>query len=206
MAAEVTDIQIVCSQYNVDVIPESFTEENEKILTVTKITNHPDYDPGTDEDDGANLKGPYAGNDISVYHVDDTKFRLKEGEVWPACLPRDEGPSSTGASQDFFAGWLDAEPVYRVQETASLKDYRESYLLPRKSQVQLVECSDPAWMNSSSFYPAGTLCYKDPSESSCFQFGNSGSSVMTHFTDSGGTERFAFTGPLSMHKGCDQVS
>ena len=37
-----------------------------------------------------------------------------------------------------------------------------------------------------------------------FQFGNSGSSVMTHFTEDG-ESRFAFAGPLSMHKGCDQV-
>ena len=109
MAAEVTDIQIVCSQYNVDAIPESFTEENERILKVTKITNHPNYSPGTEEDRNANLKGPYAGSDISVYHVDDTEFRMKEGEVWPACLPREDGPATAGASRDFFAGWLDPE-------------------------------------------------------------------------------------------------
>ena len=38
----------------------------------------------------------------------------------------------------------------------------------------------------------------------CPQFGNSGSSVMTHFTEDG-ESRYAFAGPLSMHKGCDQV-
>ena len=36
-------------------------------------------------------------------------------------------------------------------------------------------------MNSTSFYPARTVCYRDPSEGSCFQHGNSGSSVMTFF-------------------------
>ena len=36
-------------------------------------------------------------------------------------------------------------------------------------------------MNSTSFYPARTVCFRDPSEGSCFQHGNSGSSVMTFF-------------------------
>ena len=35
---------------------------------------------------------------------------------------------------------------------------------------------------------------------------NSGSSVMTYFKANGRDEAYAFTGPLSMHKGCDKAS
>ena len=171
MAAEKEDLKIVCNLYNIDVIPEKVTKEDEIIITITKISNHPSYSPGFPEDTGANQKGPYAGNDISVYHVDDSKMKLEEGKLWPACLPRDDDPSrdKTSPSKDFFAGWLDAEPYYRLKADTSVKTFRNSYLKPRKTQMTNVECEDPAWMRAHSFYPAGTLCYKDPSESSCYQ-------------------------------------
>ena len=194
-------MKIVCNLYNIDVKPESFTDEDEIVIPIRKIKNHPDYKLGVleDQDIAANQKGPYAGNDISVYHVDDSKMMLEEGKLWPACLPRDEEPrrDETIPSQDFFAGWLDPEPYYRINDVTPVTIFRNSYLQPRKTQMVQVECKDPAWMRSKSFYPAGTLCYKDPSEGSCFQFGNSGSSVMTHFTK-GGESRYAFAGPLSM--------
>ena len=52
-----------------------------------------------------------------------------------------------------------------------------------------------------TFYPAATECYRDPSISSCFLFGNSGSGVLRKFTP----DKYAFTGPLSMSKSCDQI-
>jgi hypothetical protein len=205
--AEPGDIQIVCGQYNIDAIPEAFTPEEEKVLKVIKITNHPWYTPGTNEDVGANVKGPYAGNDISVYHVDDAGVYLNKETMWPACLPRAEEAvqSRTTQTKDFFSGWMDPEPYYRISNKNKVGVYRKTYLFPRKSQAARVDCKDPDWMRSTSFYPAATLCYKDPAEASCFQFGNSGSSVMTHFKD-GEKDRYAFTGPLSMHKGCDEVN
>ena len=59
-------------------------------------------------------------------------------------------------------------------------------------------------MNTTTFYPAGTECYRDPSKSSCFVFGNSGSGALRPIAING-TERYAFTGPLSMTKSCDSV-
>ena len=56
-------------------------------------------------------------------------------------------------------------------------------------------------VNKDTFYPAGTKCYVDPSRSSCFLFGNSGSGVLRKFTP----DKYAFTGPLSMSKSCDQI-
>ena len=73
-------------------------------------------------------------------------------------------------------------------------------------------CKDPAWMRSNSnafskeetFYPAGTECYRDPSQGSCFLFGNSGSGLVRKFNKSSPSQH-AFTGPLSMSKSCDQI-
>ena len=59
-------------------------------------------------------------------------------------------------------------------------------------------------MNTSTFYPAATECYRDPSQGSCFSFGNSGSGAMRKTTIDG-EERYAFAGPLSMTKSCDSV-
>ena len=71
-------------------------------------------------------------------------------------------------------------------------------------QVEKIECKDPEWMKTNTFYPAGTECYRDPSQSSCFLFGNSGSGALRTITKDG-EKRYAFTGPLSMTKSCDSV-
>ena len=79
-------------------------------------------------------------------------------------------------------------------------------------------CKDPAWMrsnddneakqrqfsNENTFYPAGTECYRDPSQGSCFLFGNSGSGLVRPFNESS-PDQHAYTGPLSMSKSCDQI-
>ena len=59
-------------------------------------------------------------------------------------------------------------------------------------------------MNTDTFYPAATECYRDPSQSSCFVFGNSGSGVLREITVNG-EGRYAFTGPFSMSKSCDSL-
>merc|ERR1719400_580133 len=75
---------------------------------------------------------------------------------------------------------------------------------------------DPSWMRTSNgttqdtFYPAGTKCYVDPSRSSCFLFGNSGSGVIRSITpksnESKESAQYAYTGPLSMSKSCDDIT
>jgi hypothetical protein len=104
---------------------------------------------------------------------------------------------------------MDPEPTYRIEGDERLATHTLNYFLPRHTQVQKVKCADPDWMKSKTYYPPATICYKDPSESSCFQNGNSGSSVMAHFNakfnETHNVPAYAFTGPLSMHKGCDQT-
>ena len=196
----------VCQVYNVGPVPESETDEEELILTVTRIANHPRYQSGQEEEEETEIftDGPYRGHDISVYHVNDDKLRLKEGKLWPACLPRLEFKDSDPA---FFAGWKDQEPIHRLASDVKVSSITRNDYFPRWVKVKNVTCADPGWMNSKTFYPARTMCFKDPSEASCFQHGNSGSSVMTYFKEgNGGNGAYAFTGPLSMHKGCDKAS
>ena len=59
-------------------------------------------------------------------------------------------------------------------------------------------------MKTTTFYPMGTECYRDPSQGSCFSFGNSGSGALRKTTIDG-KERYAFAGPLSMSKSCDSI-
>ena len=200
MLAEPKDLQIVCRVHNVGPVPESETEDEEIVLTVTAFANHPQFE--ADDDKGSQIGGPYKGYDISVYHVDDRNLRLEEGKLWPACLPRF---NLDDLDQAFFAGWKDQEPLYAIDEDVKVSAITDSDYLPRRVQVQRMDCKDPEWMESDTFYPARTLCYRDPSQGSCFQHGNSGSSVMTFFNTADGTGSYAFTGPLSMHKGCDKV-
>ena len=61
--------------------------------------------------------------------------------------------------------------------------------------------------NQSTFYPEGVLCARDPSASSCFQFGNSGSALLLPFVGwPGGPRRYSWAGSLSMYRGCDQAT
>ena len=83
--------------------------------------------------------------------------------------------------------------------------------------MEEVTCRDPSWMRTTTwvqssgstkdtFYPAATKCYRDPTQASCFLFGNSGSGVVRRFTtEEQEVEQFAFTGPLSMSKSCDNI-
>ena len=60
-------------------VSESFTPEEEIILPVLKITNHPLFNIS---------EGPIGGYDVSVYSVNDTALREAEIErLVPACLP-----------------------------------------------------------------------------------------------------------------------
>ena len=57
-----------------------------------------------------------------------------------------------------------------------------------------------------TFYPRATKCYRDPTHSSCFLFGNSGSGVVRPITpEEANITQYAYTGPLSMSKSCDNI-
>ena len=186
------------------------------MLAIDRITNHPNYDPGSQDDRGGDMKGPYAGYDIAVYHLtEESKTKLKKNmkkeALWPACLPKKL--SEYVGSKGIFSGWLDQEPSYRVS-TNKISAYEFNYLTLQTTLVETVPCRDPVWMrsttssfyNEDTFYPKGTECFRDTTQASCFLFGNSGSGVVRQFSKtSSQEEQYAFTGPLSMSKSCDQI-
>ena len=128
-------MNIICSEYSLAIQPEQVSPEKELVLTIERITNFPGYEQGTDEDTGENLKGPYAGGDIAVYHITSqskkkAKKRMSEKTLTPACLPQKDYTNERG----IFAGWLDQEPFYRVG-TADIQTYEEEYLTLRRVEV-----------------------------------------------------------------------
>ena len=137
MAAEASDLNIVCSQSSVQVKPEAGSNDEKQVLHLERITNHPSYSPGTVGDIGADLKGPYAGGDIAVYHLrEESKTKLKRAmiarKLWPACLPK--RPEEYTSRLGIFSGWLDQEPFYRVS-TDKISAYEINYLTLRATQV-----------------------------------------------------------------------
>ena len=62
---------IICGENNIDVKPEAFSAENEIVLTIKRIIIHPDY-IASGKDNRTLNAGPIVGNDIAVYHVDDS--------------------------------------------------------------------------------------------------------------------------------------
>ena len=136
MAAEPSDMTIVCNEYSLMIKPEGKSDEEEVVLYLDRITNYPDYSPGTPADTGADMKGPYAGGDIAVYHLkNESKKRLKAAmskeKLWPACLPK----KSYSDKRGIFGGWLDQEPFYRLS-TDSLLAYEKNYLTLKAVQVR----------------------------------------------------------------------
>ena len=129
-------MNIVCSEYSLAIQPEQVSEEKEVVLKIRKITNYPGYQQGTNEDTGTNLKGPYAGGDIAVYHVtseskEKAKKSMEAGTLSPACLPEESYKKDSG----LFAGWLDQEPFYRLS-TTNISLYEKEYLVLKTVEVK----------------------------------------------------------------------
>ena len=135
--AEPSELNIVCSEYSLAIQPEQVSVEKEVVLEIRKITNYPGYQQGTNEDTGENLKGPYAGGDIAVYHItpeskEKAKRAMEGGTLSPACLPE----SSYTNPRGIFAGWLDQEPFYRLS-TTDISTYEKEYLTIKTVEVYI---------------------------------------------------------------------
>ena len=148
--ASPSDLQIVCGEHNIDVVPEAISLEVEVVLNVLKFTNHPKY---------SQENGPINGYDISVYHVDDTELRAEPGVIYPACLPR---PSSLDpynkTNPIILAAWRDPKPKYFCETRNRRRNedafrYKNQNLLLRHARFTEASCKDPDWMNSNTYYP-----------------------------------------------------
>ena len=128
-------MNIVCSESSLQIQPEDRSPEEELVLAIAKISNSPSYSAGTNEDVGKDLKGPYAGGDIAVYHLTEEakekiKGKMKRGVLWPACLPKKKYTQKKG----IYVGWVDQEPYYRVT-TDRISAYQSFYIFRRKIEV-----------------------------------------------------------------------
>ena len=134
-SAEPSEVNIVCSEFSLVIQPEQVSVEKEVVLKIRKITNFPGYQQGTNEDTGENLKGPYAGGDIAVYHItseskEKAKRAMEGGTLSPACLPESSYTNPKGV----FAAWLDQEPFYRLS-TTDIEAYEKEYLTIKTVEV-----------------------------------------------------------------------
>ena len=134
--AEPNDLLIVCGEFSSDVEILKFSKEPEQVFQISRITNHPNYQPNRvtklhntkyfliihllNIQDGIGQGGPIDGYDIAVYHVT-TEFKLgstvdcedTSRHIWPVCLPKNDGDYG-GLKDGFIAGWLDTPPVSQL--------------------------------------------------------------------------------------------
>ena len=199
----VADLQVVCGEFSIEEAPEQLTPEEEVVMEVSSFTNHPLYDPA---------KGPIGGYDLAIFKVKDSPLRqygaMSRRGIWPACFPK----KSYMEAPSILAGWKDPRPSFLsyADDEEIARVYSLRNLQQRQTRMKLkAKCQDPKWMNikEGSFYPAGTICAKDPSSSSCLVFGNSGSPLMRPYTGHPGRGPYwySWTGSLSMYYGCDQA-
>ena len=90
-------VEIVCGEWETGPANmETSGEEYNVILPIKKIIRHEDFDARED--------GPGAGNDIAVFHVDDSEPATKHRafRIYPACLPPKGRDKPTEA---IHAGW-----------------------------------------------------------------------------------------------------
>jgi hypothetical protein len=132
---------------------------------------------------------------------------MNQSSIWPACLPKAKDQYLEGG-RGILAGWIEPLPiaVAKDQTDGLTSSYFLKNLWQRQSLYELTTCSDPKWMNSSTYYPAGTACYRGVAWASTVLFGMSGSGIVRPFLDAEtNSTRFSWAGPLSMSKGTDYL-
>jgi hypothetical protein len=193
------DLQIACNITNLELKPNGISPLQTKLLDIQKIIVHESYNQSI---------GPIGGYDISVYIVDAADLNLNPDYVWPACLPKADESYIPG-NRGILAGWTQSLPNYFYDPFATtLNEYESQNVRERQALYERVNCADPAWMKSNTYYPPGTVCYTDAARASTVQFGVSGSGIVRPFlhTDQTGgssTPRYSWIGPLSLSKGSD---
>ena len=196
--ASPTDFQIVCNIPSQEVLPEGIGYTSAVVLNIKRIINHPNY---LDILKDSQFKGPIGGNDISVYIVDDSNLKMNSSFIWPACLPQAEEAYVPG-NRGILTGWNEPFPAY-LDKSVTVQKYNDKNLVLREALFQVTPCADPAWMQSKTYYPAGTVCYTEAAWAGSVQFGISGSGLARPFRN--GTEiRYSWAGPLSLSKGSDR--
>jgi hypothetical protein len=189
-----SDLQIACNLTNTDLVPKGISPLTTILLSILKIINHEKYNQSV---------GPIGGYDISVYFVNDTNFKMNPDFVWPACLPQPQDTYIPG-NRGILSGWIQPIPTYVYDSSKTFGSYVNDNLRQREALFDVVNCKDPSWMRSNTYYPPGTVCYNDVAFASSVQFGVSGSGIVRPFLEkSQKSIRYSWAGPLSLSKGSD---
>ena len=192
--------EILCGEWQTgDLSPEDSQEEFNILLPILEILRHPDYTLGSSGQ-------AYLANDVAVFKVDDRELSTATAQerVYPACLPLE----TPGAEEGVHAGWTNPPPLEYVQEVApGYERLYPEFLKQWHYKMKLTACQDvyndifPSLSTTRTFYPPGTVCARDKTNSSCFYSGNSGSPLMLR--EQARPERFYVEGLLSYINGCD---
>jgi len=189
-------------------------------LDVVEIIRHPDWDPKPGE-------GPFAGNDIAVFKVNDEKLKnggVQNYKLHPVCMSRKKRKEESRNGRQLphpdietelgiQAGWSEPPPLSFLMSYAPVYAplYRDFFKLWHYKMDIFESCMDPqesVWgpmkCPSNTAYPPGVMCAQDFSKQACFSPGESGSPLMVQDE----YERFFAEGILSFVKGrgCDVFS
>jgi len=204
--AKPEDLVIICGEESTQTESFFFSQEKETILPVKEIINHPWFKPD-------NLREGY---DIAVYIVDDTNLKngtfFNRNNIWPACLPKKESEyvlSNGKPIKGYTAGWDIGDSFSRFQDTSGelLFQNLADRFGHKQAQMEHVPCSDIEYngVQTNTYYPPRSVCFRDPTYQSCPNFGTSGSGIFRRTASSGFT-RYSFQGPMSFHRGCLQIN
>ena len=192
------DVEVLCGEW------DTATEEEEEynvILAVEKITRHPGFNISRGE-----ANSQFVSDDIATVHVlDDDNFAEKSDlhKIYPACLPTQPLSSTTAV----HSGWSTPPPRDFVE--TNVPAYSEVYHQFSKQWhygMDIVTCRDPlnnfysgAPLNyaTNSYYPPGTVCATEISNTFCPTSGESGSPRMVRDDQS----RYIISGLKSFIKG-----
>ena len=189
-----SDLQIACNITNTELVPKGISPLTSTLLSILKIINHEKYDQSI---------GPIGGYDVSVYVVNDTNFKMNPDFVWPACLPQPQETYIPG-NRGILSGWIEPIPTYVYDSYKTISSYVNDNLRERQALYEMVNCKDPKWMKSNTYYPPGTVCYNDVAFASSVQFGVSGTGIVRPFQGKDQASiRYSWAGPLSLSKGSD---
>lgn len=160
-------------------------ESSEIRFEVTEVIIHPEY-----------LGSSHQGFDIAIYKVNDksasNRREIREGKIFPACLPRVDEEYGVSNPELWVAGWgLVKEKPLKNGQSLRVKGLQNS---PRHTKVPIQKCQDD---RRRTVFPQGLICAGTPERDSC-KFDDGGPLMNVH------ESKYEWVGIVSFGFGCGQ--
>ena len=193
------DAEVICGEWD---SATDTAEEYNVILPIESIAVHPSFDISRGE-----KNSQFVADDIAIIKVSDDKFEAQSRthHIYPACLPTNNKPLTTGA---VHSGWSKSPSLdYVTTHAPKYKEFYGEFSKQWHHSMKIRKCEDPQtffWTGvplkypTNSYYPPGTICATEILGEFCPTSGESGSPLMV--TDDHG--RMAALGINSFIKGC----